>query len=72
MDQYKVLNSSLIALILLLNLNISSSRSCIMLLAGMVAHKWQKCHMTFLTRMGSVDNAFTLIPADLIKSNHIT
>ena len=39
---------------------------------SMTADKWQKCHMTFLTRMGSIANAFTLIPADLIKSDHLT
>ena len=39
--------------------------------AGMTADKWQKSHMTFLTGMGSIANVFTLIPADLIKSDHI-
>ena len=32
---------------------------------------FQKCHMTFLTGMGSIGNGFTLIPTDLIKSDHI-
>ena len=40
--------------------------------AGMIADKWQKSHMTFLTEMGSIANVFTLIPADLIKSDPIT
>ena len=45
---------------------------CMLLLApGMSANKWLKSHMTFLTVIRGLDNAFIIIPTVLIKSNHI-